>query len=258
MNPQISMIIPAIRPSLYQGVYDSFLNAWHGTAEIIFISPYDLPILKKVPRVDVRWFRDFGCPSRALQIGAINAKSDLLSFCTDDCIFDSDTMNKAYRTYQKADNYKTVVVCKYTESDHWSKWMLTPWYYYAWYHADFHHFNIPFHFKLFMNGLVSKKLFKETGGFDCKYESMAYCYNDWSMRAQFYGANFVIERDRLDHCSWQDGNSSDHGPVARSCTEHDAPLFRGVYWAKRFKPVIKIPIDNWKNVASKWPRRFQQ
>lgn len=258
MTPQISLIIPAIRPKLYQGMYDSLLKTWHGTGELIIVSPYELPNMKLNPRVSVRLIKDFGCPSRALQLGAIVAQADLLSFFTDDCIFDSDTMNKAYRTYQKANNYKTVVVCKYTESDHYSKWMLTPWYYHAWYHADFHHFNIPFHFKLFMNGLLSKKVFMEVGGFDCKYESMAYTYNDLSMRLQFYGCNFVIEKDRLDHCSWQDGGSSDHGPVARACIEHDMPLFRGVYWAKHFEPQIKIDINNWKHSAARWPRRFPQ
>ena len=259
MTPQISLVIPGIRPNLFQGVYDSFLTCWHGTFEIVFITPCDMPKLKTVPRGEIQWFRDFGCPSRALQIGAINAKADWLSFATDDCIFDPRTMTKAWGTlFRNEFDYKTVIVCKYTESDHWSKWMLTPWYYHAWYHADFHHFNIPFHFKLFMNGIMSKQVFMEVGGFDCKYESMAYTYNDLSMRLQFHGCKFIIEKDRLDHCSWQPSGSGDHGPVARACTEHDAPLFRGVYWGKHFKPQIKIDINNWQQVTSKWPRRFKQ
>ena len=269
MTSQISLVIPSIRPLMYQTVYDSFLTCWSGTFEIIFVSPYDMPVLKKVERGQVQWFRDFGCPSRALQIGAINAKADWLSFATDDCIFDPLTMDRAWMTLGKKrdgqytnmnfnPNYKTVIVCKYTESDNWSKWMLTQWYYTAWFHGDFRHPNIPLHFRLYMNGLISKQLFMEIGGFDCRFESMAYCYNDFSMRAQFYGAKFIIEKDRLDHCSWQPSESSDHGPVHHACVDHDAPLFRGVYWAKHFKPVIKIPVDNWKYVAAKWPRRNPQ
>ena len=258
MIPQISLIIPGIRPEMYQGVYDSFLQCWHGRFEIIFVCPHKSIPMNVIPRGDVRFIEDYGCPSRALQIGAINAKSDLLSFATDDCIFDSDTMNKAYRTYQKKNDYKTVVVCKYTESDHWSKWMLTPWYYHAWYHADFHHFNIPFHFKLFMNGIMSKQVFMEVGGFDTKYESMAYTYNSLSMRLQFHGCKFIIEKDRLDHCSWQPSESSDHGPVHHACLDHDRPLFQGEYWAKRFVPKIVVPIDNWKQSPKYWPRRFPQ
>ena len=258
MTPQISLIIPAIRPSMYQGVYDSFLKCFHGTFEIIFVCPHKSIPMSIAKRGEVRFIEDYGCPSRALQIGAINAKADWLSFATDDCIFDPLTMDIAWDTLlNKHDwHYKTVIVCKYTESDNWSKWMLTPWYYHAWFHGDFRHPNIPLHFKLYMNGLMSKQLFMEIGGFDCKYESMAYCYNDFSMRAQFAGAKFIIEKDRLDHCSWQDGASSDHGPVARACIEHDAPLFRGVYWAKRFVPKIKIDINNWQRSPSKWPRRF--
>lgn len=259
MIPQISLIIPSIRPELYQKVYDSFLKTWHGTFEIVWVSPYDMPALKTIPRGSNQHYKDLGCPSRALQIGMIEARAPWLSFATDDCIFDSDTMNKAWKTLHKNEfHYKTVVVCKYTESDNWSKWMLTPFYYKAWFHGDFRHFNIPLHFGLYMNGLISKQLMLEIGGFDCKYETMAYTYNDLSMRAQFYGAKFIIEKDRLDHCTWQPKESSDHGPVHRAVMEHDAPLFRGVYWANKFKPQIKIDVDNWKQCASSWPRRFMQ
>lgn len=262
MTPQISLIIPSIRPSMWQQVYDSFLTTWSGTFEIIFVGPFGPETnldLNTIARGEIRVIEDYGCPSRALQIGWINAKAPILSFATDDCIFDQGTMDKAWKTldYNWFD-YKTVIVCKYTESDNWSKWMLTDFYYTAWFHGDFRHFNIPFHFRLYMNGLISKQLMEETGGFDCKYESMAYCYNDWSMRSQFYGAKFIIEKDRLDHCSWQPQESSDHGPVHRAVMQHDAPLFRGIYWAKRFKPQIKIDINNWQSVASRWPRRFKQ
>lgn len=244
---------------MFQGVYDSFCKTWHGTFEIIFVTPSRLGSLKLQDRGEIQWIQDFGCPSRALQIGWLAAKADWVSFATDDCTFDWNTMDSAWRTLGKYEfDPSTVIVCKYTESDHWSKWMMTPWYYHAWFHGDFRHPNIPFWFKLYMNGLISKKLLLEVGGFDCKYETMAYCYNDLSMRLQFYGCRFVIEKDRLDHCTWQPKESSDHGPVHHAVMEHDAPLFRGVYWAKKFKSVIKIPVDNWQQVASKWPRRFKQ
>jgi hypothetical protein len=259
MTPQISLVVPGIRPEMYQTVYDSFLMCWHGSFEIIFISPYELPEMNLNYRGEVQLIQDCGCPSRALQLGWIAAKAEWVSFATDDCKFDPDTMNKAWQTLcRNGFDYKTVVVCKYTESDNWSKWMLTDWYYTAWFHGDFRHPNIPLHFRLYMNGLISKQLMGATGGFDCKYETMAYCYNDWSMRAQFYGAKFIIEKDRLDHCSWQPKESSDHGPVHRAVMEHDTPLFRGVYWAKHFKPQCVISINNWQRSPSKWPRRYPQ
>lgn len=255
---QVSLIIPAIRPEMYQNVYDSFLTTWSGEFEIIFVSPKDMPDFKTILRGTVKHVRDYGCPSRALQIGWLNAKYDLLSFATDDCTFDPHTLDRAWQTlYDRGMDYKDVIVCKYTESDNWSKWMLTDFYYKAWFHGDFRHSNIPLHFGLYMNGLISKQLMVEIGGFDCRFETMAYTYNDFSMRAQFYGANFVIEKDRLDHCTWQPKESSDHGPVHHAVIDHDAPLFRGVYWAKKFKPQVKIPIDNWNQSPAKWPRRFK-
>ena len=256
MAPQISLIIPGIRPEMFQNVYDSFLKTWHSTFEIIFVGPKDCK-LKTVSRGNVKCILEYGSPARALQEGWLNASADWVSFATDDCTFDSDTMNQAWRTLAKRNfDYKTVIVCKYTESDHWSKWMLTPWYYHAWFHGDFRHPNIPLHFKLYMKGLISKKIMHEIGGFNCNFESMAYVYNDLSMRLQFYGCKFIIERNRLDHCIWMPKESSDHSPVHHAVMEHDAPLFRGIYWAKHFKPQIKINEQNYKQAATYWPRRF--
>ena len=258
MTPQISLIIPSIRPSMYQGVYDSFLQCWHGTFEIIFVCPHKSIPMNVTSRGDVRFIEDYGCPSRALQIGAINAKSDLLSFATDDCIFDSDTMNKAYRTYQKRNDYKTFITLPYTESDSWSKWMLTPFYYLAWFHAGVRHWNIPPTTVLYMYGLISKKLFIELGGFDTKYESMALTYVDLSIRMKLYGCHGIIGKERICHCKWQDKENSDHSPVHHACVDHDIPLLKGIYFDRKFKPVIKIPVDNWQQVAARWPRRFKQ
>ena len=122
MIPQISLIIPGIRPQMFQNVYDSFCRTWLGPFEIVFVTPCDMPKLTTIPRGTIQWFRDFGCPSRALQIGWINAKANWLCFATDDCTFDYDTLNEAWRTLHKYEyDYKTVIVCKYTESDHWSE-----------------------------------------------------------------------------------------------------------------------------------------
>lgn len=259
MIPTISFIIPSIRPEKLQAVYDSILTSWHGEFEIVVVSPKDFPMLKVHPRGSFQYIQDFGCPSRAMQIGWINAKADWLFFLTDDCIMDSDAVNKAWRILCKHDfDYKTVIVTPFTESDNWSKWMLTPCYYHAWWHANLRSFNIPFWTKIYMNGLISKQLMQETGGFDCKFESTAWSYNDWSVRSQFYGANFIIQKERSNHCFWQPKSTGDHGPVENACMLHDEPLFRGIYCAKKFvrKPVI--PVDNWRYVAAKWPRRNAQ
>lgn len=259
MSPKISLIIPGIRPQFFQKVYDTFCQTWHQEFEIIFVTPCDLPQLKTVPRGTIQWFRDFGCPSRALQIGWRNAKADWVSFGTDDATYDSDTLNQCWHTLAKHNfDYKTVISCKYTESDSWSKWMLTPFYYYAWFHSGVRHWNIPPLTKLYMYGLVSKKLMKEIGGFDTKYESMALTYVDLSLRMKFHGCKVIIEKNRICHCIWQNKEQSDHSPVHKACVEHDIPLLKGIYFDRKFKSQVKIDVDNWKHSASHWPRRFPQ
>lgn len=255
----ISIIIPSIRTDKIQAVYDSFLISWHGVFEMIFVSTYDAIPLNVVYRGEVKFIKDFGCPSRAMQIGWLAAKYDWLFFATDDCIFDPDNTNRAWSTLAKHYfDYKTVIVCKFTESDNWSKWMMTPCYYHAWWHANLRSFNIPFFTKIYMNGLISKQLMEETGGFDCKFESTAWAYNEFSVRAQHLGAKFIIQKERSNHCIWSPGNTGDHGPVSRACIEHDEPLFHGIYNAKNSIRNKVISADNWKYVACKWPRRNPQ
>ena len=257
MTPQISLIIPGIRPQMFQGVYDSFCKCWHGTFEIVWVTPLRPGKLKTTPRGSIQWIEDYGCPSRALQIGWLNAKADLVSFGTDDATYFPDVMNKSMRTlWENNFDYKMVITCPYTESDHWSKWMLTPCYYHAYFHSELRLPNIPFWAKLYMYGLISKKVLEETGGFNCKYESMAYAYVDLSLRLQYHGCHFIVGKDRICHCVWQNKEQSDHSPVHKACTQHDSPLLRGVYTAKKFVPEIIIPSDNWKYAPSKWPRRF--
>lgn len=259
MIPQISLVIPAIRPELYQGVYDSFLNTWHGTFEIIFVSPYDMPPLKLNPRGEIQWIRDYGCPSRALQIGWIKARAQWVSFGTDDATYDPNTMNRAWEIIRDTGfDYKTFVTCPYTESDHWSKWMLTPFYYLAWFHSGVRHWNIPPTTVLYMYGLISKQLLQEIGGFDTKYESMALTYVDLSLRMKFHGCKGIIGKERICHCVWQDREKSDHSPVHHACVDHDIPLLKGIYFDRKFKPVVKIDVENYKWSAEKWPRRHKQ
>ena len=259
MIPQISLIIPGIRPEMYQGVYDSFLQCWHGTFEIIFVCPHKPVPMKTVKRGEVRFIEDYGCPSRALQLGWLSAKAEWVSFGTDDATYSPDVMNKAWKILHSNEfNYKTFVTCPYTESDHWSKWMLTPFYYMAGFHAGVRHWNIPLNTTLYMYGLISKQLMTEIGGFDTKYESMALTYVDLSLRMRFHGCKGIIGKDKICHCVWQNKEQSDHSPVHHACVDHDIPLLRGIYFDRKFKPQVKIDVNNWQNVAARWPRRFKQ
>ena len=89
---------------------------------------------------------------------------------------------------------------------------------------------------------------EETGGFDCKFESTAWSYNDWSVRAQFFGAKFKITNYRSNHCAWQPKVTGDHGPVENACMLHDEPLFQGIYNAKNFVRKSVVNVDNWQQL----------
>ena len=70
MNPELSIILPSIRPERLQKVYDSILKSTSAEFELIIISPYPLPeSLEKYK--NIKYVRDFGNPTRCHNIGLL-------------------------------------------------------------------------------------------------------------------------------------------------------------------------------------------
>ena len=117
MKPEISIIMPGIRPENWLRGYNSIYSATNKSFELIIISPYPLPKELENQR-NVKYIKDFGSPTRASQIGNTLAEGKFIfpNFC-DDAIFIKDSIDSNLKTLiEMGNNIKNVVTCKYSES----------------------------------------------------------------------------------------------------------------------------------------------
>lgn len=245
---QLSVIFPAFRVHNFETLYDSVYKSFDGEFEVILIGPTP-PNFK---RDNLLWIEDFGCPTRCQQIGLLAAKGEWMCFGWDDGIYMDGKLSEAYKTIK---DYKDIVIGKFVEGDN-QQYMISDSYYNISHHNDARSPYIPDHFKIFSTGLISSKLIKEVGGFDCQFETMALSVLDLSIRLQFYGCNMILQDGVMLRCSWQPGDTGDHKPVNRAFFENDMPAYYKKYKNPVFKKEIIIDINNWKLVPDKWERRF--
>lgn len=235
-------------------VASSFFKEW----EIIFISPYPLPIELK-DKKNVRIIEDWGSPIRCQQRGLIAAKGDWITWAADDGVFLPNALDIAYKKLEevKFDPYK-VVMGKYYEGNNDGDMPMQNDEYYIlnnhdatrikWIGSSFYMLNV---------GLVSREVLLEVGGWDA--ESFQVCpmaYNDLAVRLQRNNVEFIIQNEMMFKCSHMPGLEGDHAPIHNAQIDYDQPLFRRIYSEQKSQQRIKIDLFNWKKAPSKWEMRF--
>jgi len=252
----LSLVMASIRPERLVKIYESVLESFHGTWELVIVSPYDLPEgLKDKP--NVQYFKDFSTPVRCWQIGLLNAKGTWTQYPTDDAIYYPDSLDKSFELIKQEGNDNVVIAGKYLEGTLHPGLMLADQYY----HLNFHKFLQPVMQKIgrdyfLLNAwVISKRLMLELGGFDCGFEACAMACCDLSIRVQNYGVKVILQKEPMFHCTFFQGHSGDHAPVHNAQIQRDQPLFNSIYMGEgTFR--TKIPLDNWKDAPEWWSRRF--
>jgi glycosyltransferase involved in cell wall biosynthesis len=257
MKYDISIPIPTIRIENLSNLYDSIDKSFtEGSWEIIFVSPYPLSD-DLLCKDNVKYIQDWGCPTRCRQMGLVHSEGEWICYAADDVLFFPNSLDVAYQQLQSVD-YKTAVLGKYTEGNRDNPLMLTDDYYRMDFHDAFKDIqpSLSKSYYLFMSGLVSTKLVKEVGGWDCQFQTCAMSCMDLSMRLQNYGLKILTTNEPLFHASHMPNTTGDHAPIHYAQIIDDQPLFNQLYTSDNPEKRIKIEIDNWKNCPSKWERRF--
>ena len=115
MKPEISIILPAIRVENWDKLYDSIMMSTSRRFELIICGPYALT--KKLQDLtNVKYVKDFGCPTRASAIASLLAEGKLITWVTDDAILVRDSLDTAINLlYSMGEDYKNVIISKYLE-----------------------------------------------------------------------------------------------------------------------------------------------
>lgn len=256
MKYDISVLIPSIRSSLLEGVYNSLKESCHEKWELIVIGPYDLPDALK-EYTNINYIYDMGSPIRSRQRGLIAAQGRYICYAADDVLFYPNSLDIAYKKLLFRP-YNDLVVGKYMEGKEDNPEMQSDNYWNL-YHHDFLKpllSDTQRNYKLINTGLISTALMMEIGGFDCSFEACAMACCDLSIRLQNYGANIILQQEPIFHSTHLPAHEGDHKPIHTAQVGHDMPLFQMMYCTDEGKKRTKIDINNWENTSDYWTRRF--
>ncbi len=262
MKPELSIILPSIRPERLPKVYESILKSTSVNFELIIVGPYPLPeALEKYK--NIKYVRDFGNPSRAHNIGLLLCEAEIITWMADDGIMIEGAIDSHLDLLKSlGGDEKNIVVAKYYEGQVGSKERntLQPDSYFKIINTPAASPFFPASWWVFNVAYLYRKFAYALGGWDASFEGTWVSHTDMAIRAQMAGANVVMAEEPRDVADHMPGDSGDHKPIYECQTFHDVPLMNKKYrrkdWLKVNNPAIKIM--NWKDVPSVWERRFKK
>ncbi|MCX6779052.1 MAG: hypothetical protein NTU97_02380, partial [Candidatus Magasanikbacteria bacterium] len=117
-NIKLSIIVPSIRTENWATIFNSVKNnIGNYPFEVIFIGPNINLSDELVQYKNIKCIRDFGCPSRSMQIGALFAEGKYLSWICDDGIFVDGAIGRIIERLENKNNPKFWYNWIYTEGD---------------------------------------------------------------------------------------------------------------------------------------------
>ena len=261
MKPDLSIILPSIRPNRLPAVYESILNSTSRKFEIIVVGPYPLPPELEQHK-NIKYVRDFGSPVRAHNIGLLLCEAQIITWMADDGLMLPGAIDEHLDLLESlGPDEKNVVVAKYYEGEVGSveRQTLQPDSYFKISHTPAASPYFPSDWWIFNIAYMHKKFAYALGGWDASYEGTWVAHTDMAIRAQAVGAKVVMAPGPQAVADHMPGSTGDHQPIYECQTFHDVPLinqrFRRADWKKHNSMTVKIM--NWKEVPQVWERRFK-
>ena len=261
MKPELSIILPSIRPGRLEAVYDSILKSTTRNFEIIIVSPYPLPsALEKYK--NIKYMRDFGSPVRAHNIGLLMCEAPIITWMADDGLMIPDAIDAHMDLLESmGPNEKNVVVAKYYEGEIGSeeRETLQPDAYFRIANTPAFSPFFPSEWWLFNIAYLHRKFAYVLGGWDCLYEGTWVAHTDMAIRAQAVGAVVAMAKEPQALTDHMPGSTGDHKPIYECQTFHDEPRIQQKYRRPDWRKVnnMTLKIMNWKDAPQVWERRFK-
>jgi len=261
-KPEISLILPSIRPERLEKLYQTILNSTNRTFELIICGPSPLPDALKDLK-NIKYIKDYGSPVRASNIAASLCEGKVYTWLADDCLFFENSLDQCMEEfYNMGPSNNNVLVAKYYEGQQGSEERknLQPDPYFKLCNTPAKSPHLPKEWWLFNIAFMYADYFNSLGGWDCSYEGTWASHADMAIRAQYSGAIVKMAQIPLFECDHMPADSGDHAPIFACQHQHDEPLLQQKYrdplWTTNITPKIKI--DNWKSAPAIWTRRFNK
>lgn len=259
MKPEISILMPAIRKDRWQKLYDSISESTKRSFELVIVGPY-APEGDLINKRNIKYVKDFGCPTRCANIGLLLCEAEILyGIMSDDSLFFEDAMDKNLdEFYSMENNFKNSIICGYLEGENGKEKGTFPLDYFR---INYSHVTrspyIPSHWFGMNNSISYTKYIQSLGGWDSKFQGIAMAATDLAIRSQIDGANFRFAKEKLFDADHMPNDSGDHGPIHFSQMNEDEPLYKAKYNQPLSNVNPIIDIMNWKNADSVWRYRFK-
>lgn len=248
----LSIVLPGIRADNWEQLFFSAQRSIGPYSfELIAVGPYNPP--PEITQHDnFKFIRDFGCPSRCVQIGASESKGKYLCWMSDDGLYEPNTLEQCLNLLEELDDKKNGMALRYFEGEGKGEFPLEYWT--ARHHGDQRIPGVKEEYKIAPLGMYNTEYYKEIGGLDCRYEHINMCTHDLAFRLQNDGGTIHLSPETVARFYWS-WVTADAGPVQAAYHKNDAPLFKRE-WSQNQSRRIKIDFDNWKQSPEKWVRRF--
>lgn len=252
----ISLIVPGIRVNNWERLFETAINSINPyDFEMIFVGPYDLPENLK-NKENIKFFKDFGHPARCLMIGSTLAEGKYITWTSDDGFFLPNALAQCIELAENKNELKNdCIAIKYAEGTNFTGKCPPDSYFTAWYHGDLKLEGIPKHYKTAPVGFYNLEYFRELGGLDCSFEHANFNCLDLSFRVQNNGGQVYLSPSLVSNHDWS-WIGNDAGPIQQAYFENDKQKMTEM-WSQDQSKRLKINYWNWKDVDSKWARRFK-
>ncbi len=267
MRPIVSVILPSIRPSNLEKVYQSIANGCKSYPfEVVIPSPYLIPIsLLRTP--NVRFLHTYASPVIASQMITPLCRGTYIYNLTDDGLVQEGVIDEAVKMLEQNSLGLNIINMRYDEGvldaktltllkeshEHFpeSYWMA---------HNDptmARLAGIKAEWKVCFHFVMRKQLFLNLGGYDCQFEYLNHAEHDFMFRAQSIGCQIINLPRVAFYCSHTPGRTGDHAPVNDAQLGPDTRLFHSIYGFEGAAFARwKINYDNWTYFPNIWSRRF--
>lgn len=252
---KLSLCIASIRtPNLLKLYESAKKSCTEYSWEMIIVSPFDIPQELK-DCYNVKFVRDYGCPTKVSQLSTTLASGEYFHFGVDDAIYLSKSLDNVIKLLE-GKLKKDAVVTRYYEGSGFLDNPDTAKAFPDSYWFANHHLSVPGwlpHWKIAPQFAMRLDYYKELGGFDCDYSCCSFSTWDLCGRIQKDSGVFHISTDHVMLANNFGEIGLDHAPVYHA---HGPDHERFIKMSSEQPNRIKIDFDNWKQSPVVWERRF--
>lgn len=249
----LAIVIPGIRNENWPRIFGEIEKSVGSYAfQVIAVGP-NLPESSLQSKKNFTFHRDFGSPTRCLQIGALLANSSFICWLPDDIKLEEDSLKKCIDLMRDL-GLGHAINLRYSEgtgftgnqSEDESYWIGRT-------HRDQQLPGVKEGWKISPVFFYRYIDFMSLGGLDCRFEHINFNTHDLAYRFQHKGGVIHNSPTKVFSADWTPNDSV----ISRAHHENDLPLFQSMYSSSDVKLNVErhVSFYNWKLEDTHWKRR---